>query len=216
MHPAIQIAHDSKRGCGWRKVGGLYLRSDDPGVPCGVLPLELKSCPTCAAMGLRCRTIPSRGFTWIDPSRLFDWKTIRCDRHPLENDARYPDLCRDCSMSMISRNEHCGLLWVGEKFYPTPEDFDKEARTLGISRRLPHDHIPKNFKVGEDFIMLAHRKSVLHASDNGESLFDYFPGVFRIFRPQRIEVIVTGEESDDVIDGYVERGLMPVKVERNG
>jgi hypothetical protein len=209
MHPSIQIAHDSKRGCGWRKVGGLYLRCDDFGVPCGVLPLELKGCPTCAAMGLKCRTIPSRGFTWIDPSRLFDWKSVACPHNP-----EYVGLCRDCSMSMIARNEHCGLLWVGEKFYPTPEDFDKESRALGISRRLPHDQLPRGFKVGEDFIMLAHKKAVLHASEGGDRLFDYFPGVFRIFKPQRIEVIVTGDESDEKIEGYIERNFIPTKVER--
>lgn len=214
MHAAIQTVYDSKRGCGWRKVGGLYLRSDNAGVSCGVLPLELKPCPTCAAMGLKCRTIPSRGFTWIDPSRLFDWKSIRCERHPLLNSAVYPDLCRDCSMSVVAGLEHVGLLWIGEKFYPTPDDFIKEARAQGVSRRLPHGHIPKGFKVGEHFIMLAHKKAVLHASNDGKSLFDYFPGVVVVFRPDRIEAVVTGDESDEEIEGLVERGLTPVKVER--
>jgi hypothetical protein len=211
MHSAISIVHDSQRGCGFRhKTGALYFMSDNAGVPCGVLPLELKPCPTCAAMGLKCRVSPTRGYTWIDPSRTFDWKSVSC---PQSFDG---GLCRDCSMSMISRLERCGLLWIGEKFYPTPDDFDKEARKLGISRRLPHDHLPVGFKIGEDFIMLAHKKSVLRLGVEGETLVDYFPGVFRIFKPQRVEVLCDGTETDEVIEGYLKRGLTPVKVERNG
>lgn len=213
MHSGIVVSHDSRRGCGWRKLGGLYLRCDDPGVPCGVLPLELKPCPTCAAMGLKCRTLPTRGFTWIDPSRLFDWKEIKCSFAVGDGG---DNLCRSCSMSLISRTERCGLLWVGEKHYTTPADFAKEARALGISRRLPHDSIPRGFKVGEDFIMLAHKKAVLRIGQAGDSsLVDYFPGVFLIFKPQRIEVVVSGDEPDEVIDGYIERGLTPVKIERH-
>lgn len=213
MHKAIQVVKDSERHCGWRVMHGLYFRCDNPGVPCGVLPLELKPCPTCAAMGLKCRTAPTRGFTWVDPSRLFDWKNITCDLSAKMGDT---GLCHNCSMEKMSRLEKCGLLWIGSKHYETPDDFDKESKRLGISRRLPHDHLPIGFKVGEDFIMLAHRKAVLRLGGEGESLMDYFPGVFRIFRPDRIEVLCKGDETDEVIEGYLKRGLTPVKVERNG
>ena len=217
MHSAIVTVHDSKRGCGWRKAGGFYFRSDGAGVACGVLPLELKPCPTCAAMGLKCTTKPSRGFTWVDPSRMFDWESIVCSKRSEKDYGGKFALCRDCSMTLVSRIDRCGLLWVGEKYYPTPEDFDKESNKLGISRRLPHGNLPKGFKIGADFIMLAHRKSVLRVNTDIESgkLFDYFPGVFRIFRPDRIEYVVKGDEDDDFIDGLVERGVTPVKVERN-
>jgi hypothetical protein len=209
MHPSITVVHDSQRGCGWRtKIGSLYLRSDDAGVPCGVLPLELKPCPTCAAMGLKCRVSPTRGYTWIDPSRTFDWKSVSCSK---SLDGR---LCHDCSMAMISKIERCGLLWIGERHYATPEEFDKESRRLGISRRLPHDHLPIGFKIGQDFIMLAHKKSVLRLGVEGETLVDYFPGVFRVFRPDRIEVVCSGDETDEEIEGYLKRGLTPVRVER--
>jgi hypothetical protein len=216
----ISVVHDSKRGCGFRKMHGLYFRTDDAGVPCGVLPLELKPCPTCAAMGLKCKTSPTRGFSWVNPSGLFDWSTIDCVRSE-----GHKGLCRDCSMSMISRLDKCGLLWVGERFYPTPVDFDLEAGALGISRRLPHDQIPRGFKAGEDFIMLAHRKTVVRMEDGeGTPLFPdvrarvavFYPGVFRIFRPSRIECVVAGDEPGDFIDALIKRGITPVKVERNG
>lgn len=99
--------------------------------------------------------------------------------------------------------------------YPTPDDFDKEARQLGISRRLPHDQLPRGFRIGEDFIMLAHRKSVLRLGSEGDfSLMDYYPGVFRIFKPDCIEVLCDGTEDDEKITSYIERGLTPVFVER--
>jgi hypothetical protein len=215
MHKAIQVVKDSKRGCGWRtKRGSLYFRSDNPGVPCGVLPLELKPCETCAAMGLKCRTAPSRGFTWVNPSKLFDWKMIRCPNLPPDIP---PGLCDMCMMNIIATSERSGLLWVGEKFYATPGDFDKESNSLGISRRLPHDHLPKGFKIGQDFILLAHKKAVLRVCnyETEMGMFDYFPGVFRVFRPDRIEVVVTGDEPDEEIEGYLERGLTPVKIVRD-
>jgi hypothetical protein len=42
------------------------------------------------------------------------------------------------------------------------------------------------------------------------------PGIFRLFQPDRVEVIVTGNEPDEVIEDYLKRGLSPVKVERKG
>lgn len=216
MHSSVRVVYDSERGCGYRhKKGAMYFVTDSAGVPCGALPLELKPCPTCASMGLKCRVSPTRGWTWINPSLVFDWKSVRCERHPLMNDARYPDLCGDCPMSVISRLERCGLLWCGEKYYPTPDDFDAEAKRLGISRRLPHDHVPVGFKVGRDYIMLAHKKAVLRLGHPGESsLVDYYPGVFRVFKPQEIQVLCDGTETDEEIESYLERGLTPVKVER--
>jgi hypothetical protein len=223
MHSGISVVHDSKRGCGFRKTHGLYFRTDDAGVPCDVLPLELKPCPVCAAMGLKCKTAPTRGFSWVKPSGLFNWNEIVC---PNNVSPSYGEgLCGNCSMSKVARLDKCGLLWVGEKFYPTPADFDRESNSQGISRRLPHDQIPRGFKVGEDFIMLAHRKAIARIEDGeGTPLFPdvkasvtvYYPGVFRIFRPSRIECVVTGDEPDDFIDALIERGITPVKVVKNG
>jgi len=209
MHKSIQISYDHERGCGFRSVAGsLYLRSDDAGVPCAALPLEFTPCPTCESMGLKCGVKFSRGFTWINPSKLWNWGEIKC-----ATTGETVSHCRTCSMGAISNLERCGLLWIGGGFYETPETFDKEARELGISRRLPHDQIPRNFTIGTDFIMLAHQQAVLKPFTL-ESMANYAPGVFRVFRPSRIEVICSGEESDDVIEGYLKRGLTPVKVER--
>ena len=51
-----------------------------------------------------------------------------------------------------------GLIWVGEKFYPTPQDFCAEAEKMGISRRIPA--VPNDFVLGETWVWLAHRKAI--------------------------------------------------------
>jgi len=82
-----------------------------------------------------------------------------------------------CVPEIIGR---AGLLWIGERFYRTPADFDREAKVLGISRRIAA--VPRGFKLG-DWILLAHRKVM--PTENG-----LLPGIFRVWQPQRIEKIV--------------------------
>lgn len=103
-----------------------------------------------------------------------------------------------------------GLIWVGESFYKTPSAFLKEWQTAGISRRL--GRIPKEFKVGETAILLAHRKAISVVSPDGAH---YQPGAFAIFTPQRIEYIVTGKETEAQLERLVARGFTLVKVIRD-
>jgi hypothetical protein len=42
----------------------------------------------------------------------------------------------------------------------------------------------------------------------------YEPGIFQAFKPQRIEYIVKGTESDDELQSMIDRGITPVRVER--
>ena len=208
MNPNIQIVQDHKRGCGWRQTrGACYFRFDGPGIACGALPLELKPCPTCASLGLKCGVKPSRGFTWIDPSRLFDWNEIRCGNNPDGG------LCPTCAMSRLSKMDHVGLLWVGGRHYSSPKEFDDESNRLGISRRIPHDHLPRGFVIGRDWLWLAHRDCIPVPVEDGEEP-QFKPGIFRAFRPDRVEVICTGDETDAEIEAYLERGLTPVMIER--
>ncbi len=60
------IKNESKRGCGYRKQGGLYLMAGGPSAECGKLPLELTVCPCCGA-GIK----PARGWTWVNAEALF-------------------------------------------------------------------------------------------------------------------------------------------------
>lgn len=186
LHPGIQIRIEGRRGCGYRKPGGLYLVSDGPGVPCGKLPIALHVCPTCGA-GIK----PSRGWTWIDGTALA--AESPCRAKP----------CRPfCALSQPMGR--VGLLWIGEQFYATPQEFQHEAERMGISRRL--SAVPKDFVLGRTWIWLAHRKVEIGGEPQA--------AVFRVFLPDRIEQVVTGDEPDEAIDALLKRGITPVVVKR--
>lgn len=197
MHPAIQIVTDYRRGCGWRALHGLYLRSDGPTFPCGRLPIPVATCP-CCGYGIR----PARGWTWVDGDKFLA-EAGDCQA----SDAH----CRTCPLErlLFEGIGRAGLLWIGEKFYPNTVEFLYEAEQFGISRRITQ--VPKGFVVGETFVLLAHRKAIVGPYEIGKEP-EFTPGIFRIFRPERIEVVVDGTEPDEVIEGYLKRGLTPVRV----
>jgi len=196
MHSGIQVRRDFERGCGWRKEGGIYLVSDGDSRGCGRFPTPLEVCPCCGA-GFK----PSRTPQWIDdPGRILFQYPCQGDCDPT------------CPFSAERTLDPAILLWIGEKFYKTPQDFLRESGVQGISRRI--QHVPKDFKVGKTWVLLAHRKSI----DVG-GVFDdnpsWTPGIFAMFRPTRIEIVVTGNEDEKTIESYLERGLTPVVIEHN-
>lgn len=211
MHPFIRVKREKKRGCGWRKVGGKYLIGQTSAVGCGRIPIPLTTCP-CCSHGFK----PARGWTWVDGDRIVSavLEGSRCIA-PLSQ----------CSLCVINRiliadleNRDvmgmAGLIWVGQKFYPTVEDFNRESLEQGICRRL--NSIPRDFVLGETYVLLAHQKAIANTpyieGKLGET--EYTSGIFKVWRPTTIEVVVDGTEPDEVIEGYLEKGLTPVIVER--
>lgn len=187
----ITTVYDRKRGCGWRKPGGMYLRADGEAMACGKMPIPLAICPCCGG-GVK----PTRGWTWINGSTLADG--IECSSIPAQ-----------CAVCPLSRPMgRVGLLWIGEAFYKTPDAFTRECAEQGISRRI--SAIPRDFKLGETWIWFAHRKLIKNPDDT------WTPGVFRIFRPTRIEYVVKGDETEQELDRLEARGLTLVRVERVG
>lgn len=192
--PTIIDVIDHERGCGKRKPGGLYLRSDNFGSSCGKLPLPLSVCPCCSA-GVK----PSRGWTWIDATKLFEG--IACRNARLSTAA-----CGQCPL-----NEglgKAGLLWVGEGFYKTPEIWIQEAMEFGISRRIAH--IPIGFKLRETWVLMAHRKAITDYSV--PNVVTLRPGVFQIFLPTRIEYVVSGKETQEQLCQLEKQGVTLVRV----
>jgi len=126
-----------------------------------------------------------------------------------------PKYCRLCPLQALLEQGvgRAILLWVGEQFYPTTDHFKREAQVMGISRRLLA--VPHGFVVGETLVLLAHRKAIMVGPREIGGETEFVPGIFQIFRPQRVEVVVTGDEPDAVIDDYLKRGLTPVKVLRS-
>jgi hypothetical protein len=189
MHPAIETRCDSERGCGWRKPGGLYLVASGPCRPCGKLPIPLDVCPTCHG-GIK----PSRGWTWVNGTALAAQKECRSGNE-----------CSTCPLGgPLGR---CGLLWIGEKFYPTPHDWTREALDQGVSRRIPQ--LPKDLEPGKTWVLVAHRKCI--QNEDGS----WTAGIFHAFRPTAVEYVVRGDEPDEAIDALVKRGIVPVAVEQS-
>lgn len=209
------MAVESKRGCGYRKVGGLYLVGGGIGVPCDRLPLLLDVCPTCSH-GIK----PSRGWTWVDVNALVQGGHYE---PPSRKEEKY--LC-DCAQkrgcSFCGRPEtmgRAGLLWVGESFYKTPEEFIVEGVALGFSRRIRA--IPRGFKVGETYVLLAHPKAIrdftpIEPKEDeliGATELKFRPGVFYIWLPQRLEKIYPQSlHNSDQVEEDMKRGITPVFV----
>lgn len=194
---------EQARGCGYRKPKGLYLVGGKLGSPCGKLPIPLTVCPCCNA-GIK----PTRGFQWIGRALIADAKCSYTKPQSFGGLTGYA-VCDGCMWE--GSRTHYGLMWTGEKFYPTPASFMKEAHMQGISKRI--SAMPKEFVIGEDWVLLAHRKAVKTVGEDGD--FKMMPGIFAAFKPERIEYVCAGDETPEEIKRLEKRGLTLVKVIRD-
>jgi len=165
------MAVEAVRGCGYRKVGGLYLCGEGLSMVCDRLPYELKVCPVCGS-GVKF----SRGFAWLNWLKYAGGHEEPC--HDVGNK------CPVCHPLTV--DQPYGLLWVGESFY-TPESFIQEVLQMGVSRRIAA--IPKNLKLGETWILFAHIRACGEKRDEAGKV-EGIPGVFYAFRPQRLELLI--------------------------
>ena len=220
------MAAEPKRGCGYRRIGGLYLVGGGVGVPCDRLPLLLDVCPTCSH-GIK----PARGFTWVTVDKLVQGPhrlgpgTLQINSDHTAMQFNKGPLCPESERCVFCGNPEqmgrAGLLWIGEQFYATPEEFLVEGRVLGFSRRIKS--VPRGFKLGETYVLLAHSKAVrvpvagLFPRDlaTGEMFeaekFEMKPGIFYVWLPQRLELIFkeSDRDSEKVTDAE-KRGITPV------
>lgn len=232
--PTIRTSVEAKRGCGFRKGGGLYLVCEGTGRACGKLPFAIEPCEHCAAMGVKCRLEQSRSWTSVDIDKLFS--TVECKADGLTGAVH----CSGCPLQGDMGKG--GLLWVGERFYPTPRDFTDESDRMGISKRLPLKSIPKDLRDDDGnyrWVLLAHPKAIdkgpcprcgHHLGHPGEvpdadkpgewtecpeckgTARVFGPGIFRVFKPSGLEYVVKGDESDEELEALEKRGIDLVKV----
>lgn len=213
------MAVEAKRGCGYRKVGGLYMVSGGLATPCGRLPIELHVCPTCNA-GIK----QTRAWQWIKP------RTLLADAPVCSDDGKWRSrLCSSCPLAPTHLPERAGLLWVGEKFYRTADAFMEEANRLGVSRRIPA--IPRGFKLGETWVLIAHPKAVTRSARTEEERHEWRvaqPGMYQddvqptvtrggivtMFKPRAIERICAESERANapLMAELAEKGITPVFV----
>ncbi|MGQ9545955.1 MAG: hypothetical protein ACUVTR_02150 [Dehalococcoidia bacterium] len=202
------------RGCGYRRVGGLYLCGEYISVPCDRLPYPLDVCPVCGG-GIRV----SRAFTKINPLSLFGYHQPCRDRFP------YCFVCEP-------KDEPAFIMGVGARFYKTPGDFMKEASQLGVSKRIPF--IPKELKLGKTIVYLAHPKAcqvkessalqqamaILNAAETTQprlvetETVEYKLGIFSAFIPQRVEKLIWEKDATpEELEKLKKRGVTPVIIE---
>lgn len=212
------MAIEKRRGCGFRKVGGLYLCSDGIWVSCDRLPLKVGRCPVCGA-GIHF----ARAFTEINPHQLWGSHDPCFDRiRP----------CHVCD----PKDERAFIMMVGAKYYPTPISFLEEATEMGVSKRIPF--VPKNMELGKTVVYLAHPKAVeVHeslavqqamavveqAGNPQQALFpletvvkakpDYKMGIFCAFIPQKVQKLCwESEYTEENMEKHNKRGIELVPV----
>lgn len=214
-----KVVVEIKRGCGFRKIGGIYIVGGVSGLECPNIPYKVCNCPVCGG-GVK----QSRGFTWIRPNRLFDApETSDCANLGIEVEITYHDGSKEKSRNCNKTGKICpffnsgahGLMWVGTRFYPTPKDFADEAAAMGVSKRI--SQIPRNFKAGRTWMYVAHPKVFEVDEKNPDTNLTekvWKAGVFLIFKPERIEMLITETQSKDVdlLKDLKKRGITPVIV----
>jgi hypothetical protein len=216
------MAAEVVRGCGYRKVGGLYLVGGGLSAPCDRMPYELPRCPTCGA-GVKF----TRSHTWLQP----DFFRVHAVSH-----------CKDESPCPICRTPYPDhefgphlLLWIGRAHY-SPQSYLNESRLLGVSRRIAA--IPKGLVLGETWVLLAHLDAIppkdpdqctvcgfterLHLPGCPPEVCSSFqaprptPGIFCAFIPRAVELVL--KESDatpERIEKEERRGVSVVTVPDN-
>lgn len=198
------MAVEPVRGCGYRQVGGTYLVGGVLSAPCDRLPYPLAACPICG-QGIKI----GRAFTEINAFELFGIHKNCTDK------------VTPCVMCHPPRNRTSYIMIVGERHYPTPQDFIKEGRKLGVSKRIPF--IPKGLKLKQTVIYLAHHKAIIK-NGNGKSdkkgqaqMLEYQTGIFCAFIPSKIEKLVwesqlKGKKGSELKKSLKKRGITPVAI----
>lgn len=187
------MAIEQTRGCGYRKVGGLYICSDNLIVrPCDRLPVPLDLCPVCGS-GIKF----SRGWTWLDLHGFIgdheDCKDIHATICPVCSPAMFTPLLEEDKKVF-------GLLWIGEIFY-TPQSFSIESKVMGVTRRIPA--IPRNLKLGKTVVLVAHKNAC--GIDR--------PGIFSAFTALKLEQLIwESDATEDKLEEMKKRNITPIIV----
>lgn len=217
------MAYEEERGCGFRRVGGMYLCGEFIAVSCDRLPLPLTTCPVCG-QGIKV----SRGFTQINPFTLWgvhDGKQLDPHTRGVCKDLHRP--CHVCD----PLNQLGFIMLVGEKYYPTPQAFMDEAQRMGVSKRIPF--IPRDMELGKTVVYLAHPKaceltvapalqqalSIVEGSETKQPRLleaertEKQLGIFCAFVPQRVEKLIwESEATAEEMERLEKRGITPVRI----
>lgn len=202
------MAVEARRGCGFRKVGGLYLVGSGGGHGCDRLPIPLVVCP-CCGQGIK----QTRGWTWVDVAALTGGDHQACLNAAVAGTELRPGSCHCPQFCPLCWNVQgmgkAGLVWIGTQFYATIEAFEAEAKTLGVSRRIAA--LPRGFELGKSWVLFAHPRGIIQAK--GDLAAGYVPAIFRVWKPERIERIYDeSQRGSDEVAADEKRGITPIFV----
>ncbi len=210
---AEDIYQETKRGCGWRKIGGFYLIGSGMPVSCDALPIDLDPCGECGYEVPFSRNMQMVHSAYLTPKILF--------KHASPNIARRDGKevlknCKDnlpCPICTLTFGKKFALMEVSSSAY-TPESFIKEANKYGISKRINPHILPNDFKLGETWVFLAHRDAIQVKEpkflEGAET--KHKRGIFYAFRPVRIEAMVKDNENPERIKELEDEGYNIVKL----
>lgn len=207
------MARERLRGCGYRKVGGVYLVGGGIPVVCDGLPFEVKECNCCGF-----EPPFFRGFKWISKEYI---NMCIHESHDLNEviNTQHAWKCNcytKCPVCYPYNNdlEKYGMMWVGERYY-TPHTFIKEAENMDVCKRI--NKIPKDLVLGKTWIILAYKK---YKFFNGpkfgplESEPEEKPAIFYAFIPQRIELLIwKSQATESYIKQLKKKGITPIIIE---
>lgn len=181
--------------CGYRIIGGLYMVAPPISIECD-RDVILRACPVCGG-GIR----QARGWTWIEPYRLFGYHEPACT---------CPPPCPICGPP----RERAGLLWVGKRQYPR-QKFLQEAVSMGISRRI--GAVPRGFESGRTVVYLAHPDAIPpgHPALGGHGdKDDEKPkaAIIAAFRPWLERIFADTDQDSEAVKKAIEQGIRPVLV----
>lgn len=121
------MAQEQRRGCGYRRVGGLYLVGGYVFNPCDRLPLAIGHCPVCGS-GLHF----TRSMTEINPQRLWGEHTEKVEIFTKEPDKSMVGGSMTVNKIICTCPQTCNVCYppdaiafvmmVGEKYY-SPQSF---------------------------------------------------------------------------------------------
>lgn len=204
---------EGQRGCGYRKIGGLYLASDlGQQLVCDGLPLPLDPCGCCGF-----EPFPTRGLQRLRAGYI-QFLSDRKHEDLYSTKCSCPPACPICfpwGNADKEENLILGLMYVGASFY-TPESFIKEAIEMGVSKRIPE--IPSWMVLGKTWIFLAQRDVPMV---NGKGTYELdglavkepkkTPAIFYGFKPQRVEMpLWKGSVTDEEIQILERHGVTPI------
>ena len=196
------MGQEAARGCGFRKVNGLYLVASGLWSECDRLPLGLTHCLACGC-GVKFPRAPRK----VVPRSLFGVHE-ECTEVYASSVMEPFNVARGLMPCSVCRPqaEVAYVLGVGERHYKVPGDFMAEAVKLGVSKRIPA--VPKDLEIGKTWVYLAHRKACV-GPDGKPQL-----GIFAAFVPQRVEMPVwKSEMTDERSKDLEKRGITPVVFE---